>query len=173
MRKCSSSQRKVLCLRVTADRSASSVKECFICEEDSSEYKNKPQWTITWQHQLLCPLSVERLLQIISSPSTYTLLNFTTSVPLRPRLSLKRSVVFQPLPWRPRHSASPTCVDWWPSTVSAGNVFYCWGRLDFSCFYRYWCWDGLKKAQLKRWTGPYESRPIAQMYGLFCTMVSV
>uniref|UniRef100_A0A3B4ZGT9 Si:ch211-168d1.3 n=1 Tax=Stegastes partitus TaxID=144197 RepID=A0A3B4ZGT9_9TELE len=30
VRKCSSSQRKVLCLRVTADRSASSVKECFI-----------------------------------------------------------------------------------------------------------------------------------------------
>lgn len=39
VRKCSSTQRKVLCLRVTADRSASSVKECFICEEDSSEYK--------------------------------------------------------------------------------------------------------------------------------------
>lgn len=39
VRKCSSSQRKVLCLRVTADRSASSVKECFICEEDSSEYQ--------------------------------------------------------------------------------------------------------------------------------------
>lgn len=39
VRKCSSSQRKVLCLRVTADKSASSVKECFICEEDSSEYK--------------------------------------------------------------------------------------------------------------------------------------
>uniref|UniRef100_A0A4W6DTF1 Si:ch211-168d1.3 n=1 Tax=Lates calcarifer TaxID=8187 RepID=A0A4W6DTF1_LATCA len=36
VRKCSSSQRKVLCLRVTADRSASSVKECFICEEDST-----------------------------------------------------------------------------------------------------------------------------------------
>ncbi|KAL6118439.1 rin1 [Pungitius sinensis] len=34
--KCSSSQRKVLCLRATADRSASSVKECFICEEDST-----------------------------------------------------------------------------------------------------------------------------------------
>lgn len=41
VRKCSSSQRKVLCLRVAADRSASSVKECFICEEDSSEYENK------------------------------------------------------------------------------------------------------------------------------------
>ena len=41
VRKCSSSQRKVLCLRVTADRSASSVQECFICEEDSSEYKAK------------------------------------------------------------------------------------------------------------------------------------
>uniref|UniRef100_A0A3B4AHI8 VPS9 domain-containing protein n=1 Tax=Periophthalmus magnuspinnatus TaxID=409849 RepID=A0A3B4AHI8_9GOBI len=40
VRKCSSSQRKVLCLRVTSDRSASSVKECFICEEDSSEYHN-------------------------------------------------------------------------------------------------------------------------------------
>lgn len=39
VRKCSSSQRKVLCLRATADKSASSVKECFICEEDSSEYK--------------------------------------------------------------------------------------------------------------------------------------
>lgn len=39
VRKCSSSQRKVLCLRVTADKSASSVQECFICEEDSSEYK--------------------------------------------------------------------------------------------------------------------------------------
>ncbi|XP_004570731.1 ras and Rab interactor 2 [Maylandia zebra] len=36
VRKCSSTQRKVLCLRVTADRSASSVKECFICEEDST-----------------------------------------------------------------------------------------------------------------------------------------
>ncbi|XP_069375274.1 ras and Rab interactor 2 isoform X2 [Paralichthys olivaceus] len=36
VRKCSSSQRKVLCLRVTADRSASSVKESFICEEDST-----------------------------------------------------------------------------------------------------------------------------------------
>uniref|UniRef100_A0A087XDF8 Si:ch211-168d1.3 n=1 Tax=Poecilia formosa TaxID=48698 RepID=A0A087XDF8_POEFO len=36
VRKCSSSQRKVLCLRVAADRSASSVKECFICEEDST-----------------------------------------------------------------------------------------------------------------------------------------
>ncbi|XP_055084872.1 ras and Rab interactor 2 [Periophthalmus magnuspinnatus] len=36
VRKCSSSQRKVLCLRVTSDRSASSVKECFICEEDST-----------------------------------------------------------------------------------------------------------------------------------------
>lgn len=39
VRKCSSSQRKVLCLRETADKSVSSVKECFICEEDSSEYK--------------------------------------------------------------------------------------------------------------------------------------
>ncbi|KAM4564507.1 ras and Rab interactor 2 [Fundulus diaphanus] len=36
VRKCSSSQRKVLCLRVAGDRSASSVKECFICEEDST-----------------------------------------------------------------------------------------------------------------------------------------
>ncbi|XP_068443822.1 ras and Rab interactor 2 [Clinocottus analis] len=36
VRKCISSQRKVLCLRVTADKSASSVKECFICEEDST-----------------------------------------------------------------------------------------------------------------------------------------
>ncbi|XP_034413238.1 ras and Rab interactor 2 [Cyclopterus lumpus] len=36
VRKCSSSQRKVLCLRVTADKSASSVKECFIGEEDST-----------------------------------------------------------------------------------------------------------------------------------------
>ncbi|XP_045919804.1 ras and Rab interactor 2 [Micropterus dolomieu] len=36
VRKCSSSQRKVLCLRVTSDKSASSVKECFICEEDST-----------------------------------------------------------------------------------------------------------------------------------------
>uniref|UniRef100_A0AAV2KVJ1 SH2 domain-containing protein n=1 Tax=Knipowitschia caucasica TaxID=637954 RepID=A0AAV2KVJ1_KNICA len=36
VRKCSSSQRKVLCLRVTSDRSAASVKECFICEEDST-----------------------------------------------------------------------------------------------------------------------------------------
>ncbi|XP_061566508.1 ras and Rab interactor 2 [Cololabis saira] len=34
--KCSTSQRKVLCLRLTADRNASSVKECFICEEDST-----------------------------------------------------------------------------------------------------------------------------------------
>lgn len=39
VRKCSSSQRKVLCFRATADKSASSVKECFICEEDSSEYE--------------------------------------------------------------------------------------------------------------------------------------
>lgn len=38
VRKCSSSQRKLLCLRATADKSASSVQECFICEEDSSEY---------------------------------------------------------------------------------------------------------------------------------------
>ncbi|KAF7229953.1 ras and Rab interactor 2 isoform X1 [Nothobranchius furzeri] len=36
VRKCSSTQRKVLCLRVSVDRSASSVKECFICEEDST-----------------------------------------------------------------------------------------------------------------------------------------
>ncbi|KAM6949586.1 ras and Rab interactor 2 [Aplochiton taeniatus] len=36
VRKCSASQRKVLCLRVTADRSPASVKECFICEEDST-----------------------------------------------------------------------------------------------------------------------------------------
>ncbi|XP_039678656.1 ras and Rab interactor 2 isoform X2 [Perca fluviatilis] len=36
VRKCSSSQRKVLCLRETADKRASSVKECFICEEDST-----------------------------------------------------------------------------------------------------------------------------------------
>ncbi|XP_024144416.1 ras and Rab interactor 2 isoform X1 [Oryzias melastigma] len=36
VRKCSSSQRKVLCLRVTAERSASSVQECFISEEDST-----------------------------------------------------------------------------------------------------------------------------------------
>ncbi|XP_074518118.1 ras and Rab interactor 2 [Halichoeres trimaculatus] len=36
VRKCSSSQRKVLCFRVTAEKSASSVKECFICEEDST-----------------------------------------------------------------------------------------------------------------------------------------
>ncbi|KAM9836847.1 ras and Rab interactor 2 [Aulostomus maculatus] len=36
VRKCSSSQRKVLCLRVNADRSASSIKEFFICEEDST-----------------------------------------------------------------------------------------------------------------------------------------
>ncbi|CAJ1085963.1 ras and Rab interactor 3 isoform X1 [Xyrichtys novacula] len=36
VRKCSSSQRKVLCFRMTADKSASSVKECFICEEDST-----------------------------------------------------------------------------------------------------------------------------------------
>ncbi|XP_062300550.1 ras and Rab interactor 2 [Scomber scombrus] len=36
VRKCSSSQRKVLCLRVTADRSSSCIKECFICEEDST-----------------------------------------------------------------------------------------------------------------------------------------
>ncbi|XP_067380532.1 ras and Rab interactor 2 isoform X3 [Channa argus] len=36
VRKCSASQRKVLCLRMTADRNASSVKECFICEEDST-----------------------------------------------------------------------------------------------------------------------------------------
>lgn len=41
VRKCSSSQRKVLCLRVTAEKSVTSVKECFICEEDSSEYKTK------------------------------------------------------------------------------------------------------------------------------------
>ncbi|KAM3857584.1 ras and Rab interactor 2 [Diretmus argenteus] len=34
--KCSSSQRKLLCLRVTGDRSASSVKECLICEDDST-----------------------------------------------------------------------------------------------------------------------------------------
>uniref|UniRef100_A0A3B3X727 VPS9 domain-containing protein n=1 Tax=Poecilia mexicana TaxID=48701 RepID=A0A3B3X727_9TELE len=40
VRKCSSSQRKVLCLRVAADRSASSVKECFICEEDSNKIVN-------------------------------------------------------------------------------------------------------------------------------------
>ncbi|XP_058479775.1 ras and Rab interactor 3 [Solea solea] len=36
VRKCSASQRKVLCLRVTVDRSASSVREFFICEEDST-----------------------------------------------------------------------------------------------------------------------------------------
>uniref|UniRef100_A0A673BTP6 Si:ch211-168d1.3 n=1 Tax=Sphaeramia orbicularis TaxID=375764 RepID=A0A673BTP6_9TELE len=36
VRKCSLSQRKVLCMRATADRSASSVKERFICEEDSN-----------------------------------------------------------------------------------------------------------------------------------------
>ncbi|XP_037544360.1 ras and Rab interactor 2 [Nematolebias whitei] len=36
VRKCNSSQRKVLCFRVAADRSASSVKECFISEEDST-----------------------------------------------------------------------------------------------------------------------------------------
>uniref|UniRef100_H3CDD0 Si:ch211-168d1.3 n=1 Tax=Tetraodon nigroviridis TaxID=99883 RepID=H3CDD0_TETNG len=36
VRKCSSSQRKVLCLRATADKSASSVQECFISEEDST-----------------------------------------------------------------------------------------------------------------------------------------
>ncbi|TWW63438.1 ras and Rab interactor 3 isoform X2 [Takifugu flavidus] len=36
VRKCISSQRKVLCLRVTADKSASSVQECLICEEDST-----------------------------------------------------------------------------------------------------------------------------------------
>ncbi|XP_033961521.1 LOW QUALITY PROTEIN: ras and Rab interactor 2 [Pseudochaenichthys georgianus] len=36
VRKCSFSQRKVLCLRATGDNSASSVKECFICEEDST-----------------------------------------------------------------------------------------------------------------------------------------
>ncbi|XP_030017794.1 ras and Rab interactor 2 [Sphaeramia orbicularis] len=36
VRKCSLSQRKVLCMRATADRSASSVKERFICEEDST-----------------------------------------------------------------------------------------------------------------------------------------
>ncbi|XP_052353331.1 ras and Rab interactor 2 isoform X1 [Oncorhynchus keta] len=36
VRKCSSSQRKLLCVRVTADRAASSIKECLICEEDST-----------------------------------------------------------------------------------------------------------------------------------------
>ncbi|CAB1422262.1 unnamed protein product [Pleuronectes platessa] len=36
VRKCSSSQRKLLCVRQTEDRSASSVKEVFICEEDST-----------------------------------------------------------------------------------------------------------------------------------------
>uniref|UniRef100_UPI003AB0F5A7 ras and Rab interactor 2 n=1 Tax=Centroberyx gerrardi TaxID=166262 RepID=UPI003AB0F5A7 len=36
VRKCSSTQRKVLCLRVSGDRSAASVKECFICEENST-----------------------------------------------------------------------------------------------------------------------------------------
>ncbi|XP_029616253.1 ras and Rab interactor 2 isoform X3 [Salmo trutta] len=36
VRKCSSSQSKMLCVRVTADRAASSVKECLICEEDST-----------------------------------------------------------------------------------------------------------------------------------------
>ncbi|AWO97436.1 putative ras and Rab interactor 2-like [Scophthalmus maximus] len=36
VRKCGASQRKVLCLRATADPSASAVKECFICEEDST-----------------------------------------------------------------------------------------------------------------------------------------
>ncbi|CDQ69846.1 unnamed protein product [Oncorhynchus mykiss] len=36
VRKCSSSQRKMLCVRVTADRAASSIKECLICEEDST-----------------------------------------------------------------------------------------------------------------------------------------
>ncbi|XP_062239439.1 ras and Rab interactor 2 [Platichthys flesus] len=36
VRKCSSSQRKLLCVRETQDRSASSVKEVFICEEDST-----------------------------------------------------------------------------------------------------------------------------------------
>uniref|UniRef100_A0A6Q2WUA5 VPS9 domain-containing protein n=1 Tax=Esox lucius TaxID=8010 RepID=A0A6Q2WUA5_ESOLU len=38
VRKCSSSQRKVLCVRVAAERAPSSIKECFICEEDSGEY---------------------------------------------------------------------------------------------------------------------------------------
>lgn len=41
VRKCSSSQRKLLCLRATADKRASSVHECFICEEDSSEYDRR------------------------------------------------------------------------------------------------------------------------------------
>ncbi|XP_019899093.1 ras and Rab interactor 3 isoform X2 [Esox lucius] len=36
VRKCSSSQRKVLCVRVAAERAPSSIKECFICEEDSA-----------------------------------------------------------------------------------------------------------------------------------------
>ncbi|XP_061769007.1 ras and Rab interactor 2 isoform X4 [Nerophis ophidion] len=34
VRKCYSSQRKVLCLRVAGEKRPSSVKECFICEED-------------------------------------------------------------------------------------------------------------------------------------------
>ncbi|XP_019714112.1 ras and Rab interactor 2, partial [Hippocampus comes] len=34
VRKCGSSQRKLLCVRVTADGTRSSVKECPICEED-------------------------------------------------------------------------------------------------------------------------------------------
>lgn len=52
VRKCSSSQRKMLCLRVTADKSASSVKECFICEEDSSEYTSPIITLSTWQLRL-------------------------------------------------------------------------------------------------------------------------
>ncbi|KAM4611816.1 ras and Rab interactor 2 [Polymixia lowei] len=36
VRKCSSSHRKVLCLRATGDKSVSSIKECFISEEEST-----------------------------------------------------------------------------------------------------------------------------------------
>uniref|UniRef100_A0A3Q2CZM9 Si:ch211-168d1.3 n=1 Tax=Cyprinodon variegatus TaxID=28743 RepID=A0A3Q2CZM9_CYPVA len=55
VRKCSSSQRKVLCLRVTADRSASSVKECFICEEDSNLALERAMFSCILR-PLKCPL---------------------------------------------------------------------------------------------------------------------
>lgn len=50
---------------------------------------------------------------------------FWTSVPLPPQLTVKLCLFSnQRSPWRAQHSASPTCVDWWPSTVSAGDVAF-------------------------------------------------
>lgn len=129
VRKCSSSQRKVLCLRVTADKSASSVKECFICEEDSSEYKTShismfyPHLTLLLSARRLWCAAVQTLTGwsgVGQRGGPYTLLAaaiFTDLIKL---------CVFcnQRSPWRAQHSPSLTCVDWWPSTVSAGDVLF-------------------------------------------------